>query len=252
MGQLISMTFKELYSAGLLPSGATFELMPDTVEVALAVAEVSDPYQWKKKALEAFTITKTIGGIDVQEHGPELVYNLSDTDVIFLSLAWTAQLNSTKMPIEGGIPCPTCNKLFHDVDFGELKVNCRQALDNSPKMFLIDGIDEKDLPKSLRGGKLAIGDMTWKQSRQRVSEASWENPEAVKMHRILSGLHLMKNNNGKTRFVAFAESRKMRAGVLKSAAKTMDENIPSFEMTLGMVCNYCGEIAAVPFTQGLG
>ena len=245
-------TFKELFDAGRLPSGAEFELMPDTVEIALAVAEVSDPFQWKKKALQAFTVTKTVAGLDVQEAGPNFVYNMLDTDVIFLSLAWTTQLNGTKLDIDEGVPCPTCNHLFRDIDFGNLKLYCRGSQGTGPSVFAIEGVNEDHLPKSLQGGKLAIGDMTWKAARRGVSEQSWENIEAVKMHRVLSGLRLIKGEAQQPRDVMTAESKKMKATVLRHAAEAMDSNIPHFDMQLNMKCTKCDEVSVVPFTQGLG
>lgn len=251
-GNLRTVTFQELFDRSVLPSGVPYELMDDTVEVALAVAEVSEPAPWKEKAIRAFTVTKSVGNINVQEQGPKFVLNMLDTDVIFLGLAWTAQLNGTKLDIEeGGVPCPTCNHPFKSVDFGALELNVRDQNLTEPPVFRVEGIDPKMLPKSIQGSTLGIRDMTWSQSRKGVSEKVWEKPEAVKMHRILSGL-VSINANGGVRDVHYSESKGMRAGVLRRVADVMDENIPNIEMQLKMTCEKCKGIAIVPFTQGLG
>ena len=39
---LVEMTFKEMFDKEVLPSGQPFTLMPDTVEIAWKVAEISD------------------------------------------------------------------------------------------------------------------------------------------------------------------------------------------------------------------
>lgn len=251
---LVETTFKELFEQERLPSGNSFELMPDTVEVALAVAEVNDPFQWKKKAIRVFTVTKKVAGHDVQDAekgGPAFVQRMLDTDVIFLSLAWTAAINGTKIDVEdGGVPCPTCATRFKDIDFGNLKIWARGKPADTG-IYHVPDIDAGDLPKSLAHGQLCVRDATWMAARRGVSDQSWENPEAVKMHRTMASLMLDREGKG-ARDVSFSEAKQMRARALVKAARVMDQHIPHFEMQLEIRCAKCKEAAIIPFTQGLG
>jgi|9_EtaG_2_1085328.scaffolds.fasta_scaffold00002_131 hypothetical protein len=250
---LITSTFKELYEQSKLPSGLEFELQPDTVENALAVAEIDDPQPWKKKALQVFTVTKSVNGVPFHDDdgSVSLVNNMLDTDIQFLSLAWTAQLNGTKMDLDGGAPCPSCNKLILNIDYGNLKVHHRDTPATGPGMHEVEGIDPAMLPKTLVGGKMAVADTSWMNARKRVTEKSWENLDAIMMHRIMSALYVIKGDSG-NRIVTNHEAMAMRSKVLLLAKDVMDQHVPHFDLHMILTCPHCKEDSMIPFTQGLG
>lgn len=251
VSDLTVMTFKELFDMERLPSGHSFELMPDTVENALSVAEASDVRPWKEKVLQAFAVTSKIGTHNVQEQGFTFLSSVLDTDLIFLGLAWSAQLNGMTFKLEEPAPCPSCGAPFHEIGFGGMKVHVRESPLETPGVWKIDGIEKTMLPKSLHNGDLMCGDMTWEDARKNVSETTWENQDVINIHRVMASLKV--SSGGKLpRHVVSAESRKMSARALKHVAAEMNKHIPYFEPGIDLECQKCKSVSTVPFNQGLG
>jgi hypothetical protein len=255
-GRLQQTTFKQLFDAGVLPSGHTFELMPDTVDIALRVSEVGDALPWSKKALQAYIVAKNIGGHELHDEGlgAEFIHGMLDIDVIFLSLAWTAQLNGMALKLSEGVPCPGCNAPFREVPFGNIVIFSRPAPVSGPDAtFRLDKVDDAVLPPSLKNGTFFLTDPTWRAARQNVSEKSWSIPEVVAIHRALSCLRFSSNGNkGAPRAVSFkAEGMKLSTAVVAGFVRKLDEFVPHFHPTLDLVCKECEQVSVVPFEQGL-
>ena len=247
-------TFENLFKQNRLPSGHSFELMPDTVETALRVAEVNDSKSWKEKALQAYVVCKKIGHFDVQEQGPGFIHNLLDTDVTFLSLAWAAQMNGTTIGLEeGGVPCPTCSVAFKEVNFGDLKIHCRPTPIGGPDgMFKVDAVSDAELPNSLQGCTLFVTDPTWQLAKSKLTDSSWGVPQAVILHRMMCTLRASSQGGTAPRALSLkGEVNKLKSSVIPKVVQVMNDNIPHFVMQLDLKCQHCGEVAVVPFEQAL-
>lgn len=255
--QLEEVRFKDLFEREVLPSGHPFKLMPDTVDTALKVAEVNDGIVWRKKALQAYAVTESVAGMPLRgedSHGVEFIHGMLDIDVVFLSLAWTAQMNGMSLSLEEGVPCPTCAHPFMAVEFGNLKIYCRpQPMSGPDTTIQVEDVDESKLPKSLQGSSIYITDPTWKVARQNVAENSWSNPEVITMYRAMSALRASpKSGSGAPRALSMnGEAKQIRMQTLNSVIKAMDMFVPHFEQHLELVCENCGETSVVPFDQGL-
>jgi hypothetical protein len=251
---LTERTFKEMFDEGILPSGNTFELMEDTVDTAIRVAEVNDAKTWKRKALEAFTITKRVGVHEVHEVGPEFIHGMLDTDVTFLSLAWAAQLNGSTLDLDGeSVPCPSCARPFKQVDFGDLKCRALPAPLVGPQAtYEVKGIEDSELPSSLKGCTMYVSHPTWMGSKSSMPESSWDKEAAVNLYRALSSIRASSTGGGTPRVPSIkGEARLIKASAVPKIIKTMDSCIPNFRMHLDMVCPHCREVAVIPFSQGL-
>lgn len=254
--QLQEATFEQLFQEEILPSGHPFKLMPDTVDTALKVAEVDDVHVWKEKALQAYIVTASVGGVDIHGedgYGPGFVHGMLDIDVVFLTLAWTAQMTGMDLEITEPVPCPGCTNPFTKIPFGNLKVHRRVApVDGSNAVFEVDGID-KGLPKSLMDGTLYVMDPTWQAARQHVSKKSWETPEIVAVYRTLSTLRFSsKGSKGPPRMVSMqGEGKQMSTKTLGLISEQMRTFVPHFEMHLDLICEKCKEVSVIPFEQGL-
>ena len=252
IGTLVEITFKELYDQDRLPSGHSFQMMPDTVEIAMKVAEIDDTIKWKHRALQAFTVTKSVGGNDLQEDGPEYVHHMLDTDVLFLSLAWSTQMNGFTMDLAQGVPCPSCSHPFKMIDFGGMKIMVRSKPVGGPNaMFPVDDIIDDELPESLKGTKILVTDPTWKDARSKVPDAAWDRPEAVILHRMATCV-LTSRDGGQPRVPSGSgEVMKMKQKTIPKILKVMTQNIPFIRQELEMPCVNCKEVAIIPFEQAL-
>lgn len=244
-------TFQELFDTEVLPSGHRFELMPDTIEVALKIAEVADGISWKKKALQAHVVAKKVGPHDVQEQGPQFVHSLLDADVTFLSLAWSAQMNGMALNLDEGVPCPMCATPFKKIDMGGLKIHSRSTPAGGPDgYFEVKDIPDEWLPKSIQSCTLMVMDPTWQGARQKLPESSWTIPEAVMIRRMAASLYAARDGGG-PRGVTWAEFQKISAKAIPNILKVMNAHLPHFEFHLDMECENCREVAVIPFEQGL-
>ena len=132
---LREVTFEQLFAEGLLPSGHPFELMPDTVETGLKVAEVDDNFIWRQKALEALVVLKSVGEHQLHEEdspGIEIIHGMLDADVMFLAMGWSAQMNGFSIKLNEGVPCPSCASPFTEIPFGGLVIHARAAPEDGP------------------------------------------------------------------------------------------------------------------------
>ena len=254
---LTKMTFKELFESETLPSGHPFVLMDDTVDIALKVAEVSDAHVWRKKAMQAFVVTKSVGGVELHSDGDEgggveFLHNMLDLDVVFLSLAWTAQLNGMSVKLEEGVPCPSCTHLFHEVPFGDLVINSRTRSEASG-FVPVEGIPDEQLPRSIRGKKLFVKDPTWQAARQFVAERSWSNTDVVSIYRTMSSLYAEAGDkNSPPRALSMqGEAKKMSTRALNTCTDVLEKHIPNFQMHLDLKCKKCKEISVIPFGEGV-
>ena len=250
-------TFEELFNEERLPSGLAFKLMPDTVETALKVAEADGTQPWKKKALQAYTVTRVVGDVDLhdEEEGqsPEFVHHMIEADVIFLTLAWSAQLNGTSMALTESVPCPTCAHPFKEIGFGNLKVLCRPDVVGGPSaMWPVEDVVDADLPKSLKGHSMYVVDPTWTRSKKGLSERSWGNQDVVAIHRAAASMRVAKSGKKSPRSVVRPEWMALRTRTLNSVIKVMEQHIPHFEERLELKCKNCENISIVPFNEGLG
>lgn len=252
---LQEITFEQLFKEGRLPSGYPFELMPDTVETALKVAEVDDLYVWRKKALEAHVVLRSVAEHTFHEDdspGVEFIHGMLDTDVIFLALAWSSQMNGFKIRLSEGVPCPSCASAFMEIPFGNLRIFARTAPIEGPEgIFPVEGMDQNLLPKSIRGGSLFVCDPVWKVVRRYVAEKSWESAEVVAMYRAMGSLRHSSKSAKSPRAVAIAEAKQMSARTLRMIIDTLDRFVPHFEGSVDLKCEQCKSVSIVPFEQGL-
>ena len=254
--ELRNVTFKELFDSEILPSGISFKLREDTVDIALQIAEVQDSHIWRKKAMQAFILCKQVGSVDLHpdnDDGPgvEFIHNMLDLDVIFISLAWTAQLGGFDIKLSEGVPCPACTNLFHSVPFGDLVIRARDQ-DKHGEHYVVENIPEK-MPNSLKGIPIYVADPTWENARKYVSERSWSNIDVVAMHRTMSSLKAGSTDNvGTHRAVSvMGEAKKMSMEALDACTQTLEKHIPSIQMHLDLKCSKCKEVCVIPFGEGV-
>lgn len=256
--QLEETTFAQLFKEERLPSGHSFELMPDTVETALNVAEIDDILMWRKKAKQAAAVLKSVGGTNLQDSGEDdsgfrFVERMLDTDVVFSALAWSAQLNGMSIKLSEGVPCPSCAHPFREIPIGDVKVFARPApIGDSglPSTWPVE-IDDEDLPAAIRGGTISVSDPTWKNARINVADRSWDNSEVVTIYRGVSCLWFTKKGKAPRNVQSRTEGRKIRAKAVQRAVEALDEHVPHFEPRIEMVCTSCKQVSVVPFDQGL-
>lgn len=252
---LVEVTFEQLFKEGRLPSGNTFELNDDTVDVAIRVAEVNEQRKWAEKANQAFIVTKRVNGIELHGEngtGIEFMYNMLDTDILFLSLAWSAQMNGMDIDLEEGVPCPSCGREFTSVPFGNAVFFARQEPVGGPNaVFPVDGIDKTHLPKTLRDSSIFVVDPTWKAARSNVSERSWDNTEVVLIYRALSAVRCSSSGGGIRAPSMNGELKQIRPRALRPIVETLNSHVPYFKASLDLKCTGCKSTAVVPFGQGV-
>jgi hypothetical protein len=251
---LVVRTFQELFRSETLPSGNTFKLMPDTVKNGLALEEQDHPRTYMKKALQVHAITRSIGDIQLHEEdspGVELINGLLDTDVIFLSLAWTAQMDDVKITFEEPVPCPFCSHGWTSIDFGDLKVMCREhPISGSSSPVTID-VGEGSMPKSM-GTSLIVQDPTWEQARRHIPEAHWGSLEHVKTLRALTSVLVKSSDGNSTRRPSMkGELHEMRMKVTAAISDALEVNVPHIDMQLDLTCDNCARVSHIPFGQGV-
>lgn len=251
VSELQEISFEELFRQERLPSGHEYELMPDTVENALSVAEASDARPWKHKVMQAFAVTKSIGSISVQEQGWDYMQNILDTDLVFIGLAWSAQLNGMEFDLSEPVPCPACGHAFKKIGFSNLKIHVRPTPMQGPGVWPVEDLDKDLLPDSLKKGQIMVSDTTWLAARKNIGEAQWENQDVVNIHRAMASLRVSTSGNA-PRAVIMAEARKMSAKSLVAITREMNRHIPYFEQSLDLECKKCKSVSTVPFSQGLG
>lgn len=245
-------TLGSLMDNGRLPSGATYTLNPDTVEFGLKVAEASDPLKWREKAMQVVAVTSTINGSDVKTAGGiEFVNGLLDTDVVFLAMAWTFDVNGRELKFEKAMPCPCCTAPFSRVDMNRLVVMARDELatgSSAIRELTLDSELVSKLPASVRDGKLMVKDPTWRESRSRVPANSLSNVEVVDVHRALSAL-MVQHGDKAPRAVVMAESKQFQMRVIQGIIAEMDRLVPNFTRDLQFTCATCGVEIDIPFER---
>ena len=256
---LVESSFGDMLDRSVLPSGVPFELMPDTVDVALKVAEANDPKFWRKKLLQVLAVTKSISGVDLhgQEKGSagnpvDMLGTMLDADVTFLALAWTAEMNGRKIKLSEGIPCPQCAKPFTEISLAPLKVFCRSVAGGPTSHFhQVDDLDRTKFPGSLAEGKIFVGDPQWTASRKSIPENSSTNLEVVRMHRVMCSLYHQSAGSAAPRQVSAVETKKIRMSELNKLSDAMDHNVPRIDAGIALVCAECGMEARIPFEQAI-
>lgn len=245
-------TLGALLDACQLPSGAHYTLQPDTVEFGLKVAEAADPLKWREKAMQVVAVTNTINGQDVKASGGvEFVCGLLDTDVLFLAMAWTFEVNGRELKFDKALPCPRCTALFSSVDMNQLVVMVRDEQASGPaairEVVLGPKLMER-LPASIRDGKLLVKDPTWREARSRVPAACANDIEVIDVHRALSAL-MVQHGDKPPRAVVQAESKQFPMQVIQTVLTEMDRLIPNFTRELQFTCKTCGAEIDIPFDR---
>jgi hypothetical protein len=257
-GSLRQITFMELLQAGRLPSGYEFELMPDTVGIGLKVSEVDEKIAWRKKAKQAAIVTKSVAGQPIAEMKSkeqiEFFGGMLDTDVMFLSMAWTSQNNGATMKLaDAGIPCPACGTAFKEIPYGHISVFCREQPVSGPTaVFPLEVSCRDDLPDSLKAGQFFVQDPNWMPSKVHIPENSWMIPEVVKVHRVLAGLRYSDRTSGPPRMLSRnAEALNLPVKAIEEVARQMDLHVPYMDRKFTITCAGCGQESEVPFDLGL-
>lgn len=253
--RLKDMTFGEMLDQCILPSGTPYELMPDTVEVALKVAEADDGSQWKKKLLQTLAVTKTVGGVDprdAQGGGVGFLGSLLDADVVMLALAWTAEMNGRKLKLQGGIPCPQCADNWTELDLRPLGVRTfnKAKSPDEPAEYVPVECNVDRLPASLKGG-LRVGLPSWRDARKDVPANHWENTEVILLHRMTCALYTTATSGKSVRQVSRAEARALPMEAIRAIQDTMLVAVPHIQPFIRIVCPHCGMEGDVPFDQAL-
>lgn len=254
--ELATRKFQDMFVEGVLPSGYSFELMPDTVGTAVAVASVDHTQIYMKKALQCLGVLKRCGDHVFHEQPAEkdalFINHMLDVDVMFISMAWAAQLEGLSLKMKDGVPCPGCGTKFMEIPFGDVEVYCRpRPLVGPAAVWDVKLEDKSSLPKSLLDGELKIMDPTWSGARRELSEKQWTNAEVVAIHRAAGALKY-KGGSGPPRDVSKkAEFWNFRVKDIGAVVRAMDLVIPHFDNSLSLVCSGCSEISRIPFDQGL-
>jgi hypothetical protein len=250
---LIKTTFKELFNAGRLPSGHEFELMPDTVETMLRVAEANDAFPWKEKASQALAVTARVGSSDVQKEGVEFIHSMLDMDVLFLAMAWTSQLHGFEIKLgRDGIPCPACNAAIKAVPFGDTPMHVRPEPVSGPAgVNKVTNVPD-GMPASLKSCTLYFTDPTWQAARQHIAERVWSSPEVVGPYRVIAALRASSTDGSGVRPISVqAEGRQIKARAMAELVQQLDEFVPHFDPTLLLVCPSCKTASEIPFDTGV-
>lgn len=248
--ELTKSSLGRLLDEGRTPSGAPFELQPDTVEIALRVSEADDTRLWAKKAKQVLQLTASIGGKDPsKEGGLDFISSLPDVDVVFLALAWNCEMNGRKMELPEGVPCPQCAHPLTSIDMSVLEIMAWPERPDLTPTAPVQGMDPKLLPESLRDGELLVTLPTWYDARRSVPEGSWDNIDVILMRRAMAAIRL-KGTNG-VRAAVIAEQTKLKARSIRVIIKAMSDAIPSIARTLPLTCPKCQNRAEIPFDQGV-
>ncbi len=252
--KLVKSTLGEMVDAGVLPSGCQFDLMPDTVEVALRVAEASDPYKWKEKLLQVLAVTSSVNGENIREKGGvDFLGGLLDTDVVFLALAWTHVMNDRRIKLNEAIPCPQCASPFAEIPLDVIGVSRRESKPSGPfPMFEVDGLNDDMLPTSLKGNTILVGEPTWIAARKNIPENSWDKPDAIRIYRSLCALYAQNKEGKAPRQVSRTEAVKIKMRGVHAIAQCLDDNVPSIDSSMVITCSECGSESEVPFEQVAG
>lgn len=240
----------DLLDSGTLPSGAQFELKPDTVAVGLKVAEAKDSQPWREKLMQVLAVTETVNGVNVREAGGvPYLGSLLDTDIVFLSLAWTASVNGNSLTLPTPIPCPECTAPFTSVDLGLIEVVCYDNTLQGPETYEVIEFDEQlrsRFPVSLREGEIVIIPPTWMASRSKIPLSSMSSAAAVDMYRAMTSLGVRKSAE-QPRSVVLAEARELPMAAVQKIITVMNERIPSFRRVIKFNCTTCKAEIDVPF-----
>lgn len=252
VSKLRQIRLTELLNNERLPSGASYVLKPDTVENGLKVSEANDPLKWRQKALEVLAIVESVNGIVPKGNGGvDFIANMLDTDVVFLSLAWTFSVNGSVTKFSRGTPCPECKEPITEVDVGELMMNVRDnVVSGVESMFEIE-VDPAlmaKLPGALASGKFMVKDPTWRDARARVPDASMSNLEVVDINRAMTAL-MVKSEGHPPRSVTLAESRKFPMKIIQEVLREMDLVIPNFAYVVHFRCSSCEVEIDLPFAR---
>lgn len=251
--RLTVRTFDELFREERLPSGNSFKLVEDTVDNALKLAEQDHPQTYMKKALQVHTVLKSVGGMTLHgddSPGVELVNGMLDTDVVFLGLAWTAQMSDMTIMLDEGVPCPYCGDKWHKVPFGNLKVMCRDQPASGSDAKLTIEVDPAYLPSSM-GTKLIVSDPTWENARRHIPERRWTSTDHIEMHRAMSCVTVESSSGGIRQPSLKGELRKMRMRAIEGINEALAANTPHMQMHLDLKCEGCGKVTHLPFDQGV-
>lgn len=249
---LVKVTFGELLDAGRTPSGLPFVLKPDTVENGLKVAEAKDQLKWREKAMQVMAVTESIGGQDIKKNGGvDFVCGLLDTDVVFLAMAWTSEVNGRALKLGQSIPCPQCTAPMTEIDLSGLAILARREPASGPSAIKAIELPPEvmaKLPDSVKSGTIMVKDPTWRESRMRVPAACGDDVAVIDVHRALSAL--MVSHDGRApRAVVAAEASKFPMRAIQIIITKIDEVIPNFTRDLVIHCSTCGAELDVPFDR---
>jgi hypothetical protein len=256
--------FEDMFREGRLPSGNEFELMPDTVGIGLKVSEVDEKVPWKRKARQACITTKSVAGheflgMKVKDQ-VDFMGSMLDSDVQFLSMAWTAQNSGTSVRLkEGGVNCPVCGHPHTEIPFGGIEVLHRAAPIGGPDaVFPFEPADRSILPPTIQSAELYIVDPTWMAARIHVPDNSWTNHEVVRTNRVVSCLRVRARKpdgsiaDGPPRMLSRqGEAMQMRMKLIEEISEAMDRVVPHLNRSFDFPCPQCGTEASIPFDQGL-
>lgn len=250
MAKVIVRTLADLLDSNTLPSGVSFELKPDTIDTGLKVAEAKDSQLWREKLMQVLAVTESIGGKNVKEAGGvSFLGSMLDTDIVFLSLAWTAVVNGSALTLPSPIPCPECTAPFTSVDLGLLEVVCYDGQVQGADAYVLVEFDSKfrtRFPESLREGEIVIIPPTWLSARSRVPANSVQSQVSVDMYRAMTSLGIRKGTE-QPRGISLAEVRMLPMAALQTVISTMSEHVPSFKRIVKFHCNACNTDIDVPF-----
>jgi hypothetical protein len=253
MGYLKETTFGELLSAGKLPSGSPFTLMPDTMDVALRVGEVTDSQKWRKKVKEVYEVTASVGDIEIKRtsrEGEAFIQSLPDVDVAFLGLAWAAATNGYTIDVPP-TPCPACGHNFTKIDLADLGVWAKdENADHSARYYEVDDVEIKELPEGFNDAHaVVLSSPSWLAARSKIPENVWERHDIVKMYRCIAATHIIRGPNGAPVKMPSHTWRKGRVVVMRPIVQGMSDCIPHFSEVLDIECDDCKTVLTVPFAD---
>lgn len=243
-------TLRELVDAGRLPSGVEFELMPDTIEVALGVAEANAVSKWQEKSAQVLAVVKTIDGKDVREAGGlNYINQLPDVDVAFIALAWTASVSDYSISLSESVPCPNCASPINNIDLGPLEVFAYRDRPSPFPMYRID-VDDRHLPDLYKENGLFVTCPTWMSARSRVADLHWSNMQVIAARRVMSAMHAGMAS-GSPRQLADAEAKRLPTACMRAATVCMKFHVPHIPEVIRVTCPICKSEISAPFDQGM-
>lgn len=238
-------TVYDLMADYRLPSGRSFELHPDEVDILTKVGEVEDSNPVTKQLRERAVVLKSLDGEELPQgqRGLALVEQLSEADALFIGLAWHVIVNGGHIKFPQPVPCPSCSSPIKELDLSLIKCSCT-TLEESQQFVQVEGADLSAV--GLDGAQgLYIRPSTFRAVRSMVASKHWTNEMLISVARARAGL-FKRTSGGDMAPVPLAVTAKWRSAQIRKVIDAL-ELLPAVSKTVEFRCSACGESFEVPF-----